>query len=150
VPSSLDKVETAILAASLETIDRVGPCSAKIEVTNVFLVESNEIANGFSFSHISLINENEGFETLVTKGSDGKGKLYTKDLATNTVTTLDITCHDVCLPVVAIGCSVGSVVLCAAVCGPAAPACALICASIYALMCLYAQGTDCDYLCSLV
>lgn len=32
VPSSLDKVETAILAASLETIDRVGPCNAKIDV----------------------------------------------------------------------------------------------------------------------
>ena len=35
VPSSLDKVETSILAASLETIDRVGPCSAKIEVSQV-------------------------------------------------------------------------------------------------------------------
>ncbi|WP_321420081.1 DNA primase DnaG [uncultured Methanomethylovorans sp.] len=35
VPSSLDKVETSILAASLETIDRVGPCSAKIEITNI-------------------------------------------------------------------------------------------------------------------
>ncbi|KYC49430.1 MAG: DNA primase DnaG [Candidatus Methanofastidiosum methylothiophilum] len=32
VPSSLDKVETAILAASLETIDRVGPCNARIDV----------------------------------------------------------------------------------------------------------------------
>jgi DNA primase len=35
VPSSLDKVETSILAAALETIDRVGPCSAKIEVFQV-------------------------------------------------------------------------------------------------------------------
>lgn len=35
IPSSLDKIETSILAASLETIDRVGPCSANIEVTNV-------------------------------------------------------------------------------------------------------------------
>ena len=35
IPSSLDKVETSILAASLETIDRVGPCSAQIEITNV-------------------------------------------------------------------------------------------------------------------
>jgi len=26
IPSSLDKVETAVLAASLETIDRIGPC----------------------------------------------------------------------------------------------------------------------------
>lgn len=35
VPSSLDKVETSILAASLETIDRVGPCSARIEVFQI-------------------------------------------------------------------------------------------------------------------
>jgi DNA primase len=35
IPSSLDQVETAILAASLETIDRVGPCRAKIDVLSV-------------------------------------------------------------------------------------------------------------------
>ena len=31
IPSSLDRVETAILAASLETINRVGPCEAQIK-----------------------------------------------------------------------------------------------------------------------
>jgi DNA primase len=35
VPSSLDQVETAILAASLETIDRVGPCKARISVEKI-------------------------------------------------------------------------------------------------------------------
>ncbi|MCW7070845.1 MAG: DNA primase DnaG [Methanophagales archaeon] len=35
IPSGLDKVETAILAASLETIDRVGPCVAHVNVTKV-------------------------------------------------------------------------------------------------------------------
>jgi DNA primase len=35
VPSSLDKIETAILAAALETIERVGPCSAKIKVLKI-------------------------------------------------------------------------------------------------------------------
>ena len=35
IPSGLDKVETAILAASLETIDRVGPCIAYVEVTKM-------------------------------------------------------------------------------------------------------------------
>jgi hypothetical protein len=35
IASSLDKVETAILAASLETITRVGPCRAVIEVTDI-------------------------------------------------------------------------------------------------------------------
>ncbi len=32
IPSSLDQIETAIIAASLETIDRVGPCKSRIEV----------------------------------------------------------------------------------------------------------------------
>ncbi|HIH70269.1 DNA primase DnaG [Methermicoccus shengliensis] len=35
IPSSLDKVETAILAAALETIDRIGPCVSKIEVVKI-------------------------------------------------------------------------------------------------------------------
>ncbi|MFH2106445.1 MAG: DNA primase DnaG [Candidatus Micrarchaeota archaeon] len=35
IPSSLDMVETCIIAASLETVDRVGPCEAKIAVTRV-------------------------------------------------------------------------------------------------------------------
>ncbi len=35
IPSSLDGTETALIAASLETIDRVGPCNAKITVSSV-------------------------------------------------------------------------------------------------------------------
>jgi DNA primase len=35
MPSSLDQVETAILASGLETIERVGPCNAKISTINV-------------------------------------------------------------------------------------------------------------------
>jgi DNA primase len=35
IPSSLDQVETAILAASLETIERVGPCKASFEVLSI-------------------------------------------------------------------------------------------------------------------
>jgi DNA primase len=35
VPSSLDQVETAILASSLETIDRVGPCKARISIEKI-------------------------------------------------------------------------------------------------------------------
>ncbi len=35
VPSSLDKVETAILASALETIDRVGPCTAHIKIDKI-------------------------------------------------------------------------------------------------------------------
>ncbi|HII39530.1 TPA: DNA primase [Candidatus Micrarchaeota archaeon] len=35
VPSSLDMVETSILAASLEVVDRVGPCEARISVNRI-------------------------------------------------------------------------------------------------------------------
>src|SRR5437870_2451482 len=42
IPSSLDQVETSILAAALETIDRVGPCKATIKVEKVEDVRSEE------------------------------------------------------------------------------------------------------------
>jgi len=42
IPSSLDKVETALLAAALETIERVGPCSAKIRVKKIEDVRANK------------------------------------------------------------------------------------------------------------
>ncbi|MFW6305587.1 MAG: DNA primase DnaG, partial [Candidatus Saliniplasma sp.] len=35
IPSSLDLVETSIMAAALETIDRVGPCKAEIKVEEI-------------------------------------------------------------------------------------------------------------------
>ncbi|MFN3527979.1 MAG: DNA primase DnaG [Candidatus Altarchaeaceae archaeon] len=35
IPSSLDMVETAIVAAAVEMVDRVGPCAAKIKIVNV-------------------------------------------------------------------------------------------------------------------
>src|SRR3989344_560874 len=35
IPSSLDKAETVIIAAALETIQRIGPCSAKVKVEKV-------------------------------------------------------------------------------------------------------------------
>lgn len=35
VPSSLDMVETSIIAAAIETVDRVGPCNAKITVKDI-------------------------------------------------------------------------------------------------------------------
>ncbi|MBU0461078.1 MAG: DNA primase [Nanoarchaeota archaeon] len=35
IPSSLDKAETAIIAAALEIIQRIGPCNAKIKVEKI-------------------------------------------------------------------------------------------------------------------
>jgi DNA primase len=34
-PSSLDRAETAIIAAAMETVDRVGPCEAKVSVEQI-------------------------------------------------------------------------------------------------------------------
>ena len=35
VPSSLDKVSTAIIAAAIESVDRIGPCTAKVALAKV-------------------------------------------------------------------------------------------------------------------
>src|SRR3989344_5057086 len=35
IPSSLDKAETAIIAAALETIDRIGPCNSHVHVDKI-------------------------------------------------------------------------------------------------------------------
>ncbi|MFX1486258.1 MAG: DNA primase DnaG [Promethearchaeota archaeon] len=35
IPSSLDRAETAILAAAIEVIDRVGPCTARLKLTKI-------------------------------------------------------------------------------------------------------------------
>ncbi len=35
IPSSLDKAETAIIAAAAETIQRIGPCNAKVRILNI-------------------------------------------------------------------------------------------------------------------
>lgn len=35
IPSSLDKVSTAIIAAAIESVDRIGPCEAKISLEKV-------------------------------------------------------------------------------------------------------------------
>jgi DNA primase len=35
IPSSLDMVETCIIAAALETVDRIGPCEARLKVMKV-------------------------------------------------------------------------------------------------------------------
>ena len=48
IPSSLDRVEPAILAASLETINRVGPCEAEIQtikVEDVRAVKREQVVN---------------------------------------------------------------------------------------------------------
>src|SRR3989344_6091345 len=35
IPSNLDKAETAVIAAALETIQRIGPCNSKVRVEKI-------------------------------------------------------------------------------------------------------------------
>ncbi len=59
IPSSLDRVETAILAASLETINRVGPCEAKIKtmkVEDVRAVKRKQVVNRAKEIYKSMVD----------------------------------------------------------------------------------------------
>lgn len=42
IPSSMDKTETAIIAAAMETIDKIGPCKAKITIENIKDIRMNK------------------------------------------------------------------------------------------------------------
>jgi len=42
LPSSLDRAETAIIAAAMETVDRVGPCDARITIDKIADVRSDK------------------------------------------------------------------------------------------------------------
>ncbi len=44
IPSSLDKTETALIAAALETIQRIGPCNARVKVDKVEDVRTSKRA----------------------------------------------------------------------------------------------------------
>ncbi len=62
MPSSLDQVETCILASALETIDRVGPCKAKIKVVtieDVRQVKKNQIVERAKELLSALIEESK-------------------------------------------------------------------------------------------
>ncbi|WP_457559505.1 DNA primase DnaG [Candidatus Harpocratesius sp.] len=44
IPSSLDRTETAILAATLETVDRVGPCRASLQLKEIKDLRKSKLA----------------------------------------------------------------------------------------------------------
>lgn len=62
IPSSLDQVETAILAAALETIDRIGPCRAKIiaeKIDDVRIKKKQKIVDRAKELLSGLIDQNK-------------------------------------------------------------------------------------------
>lgn len=69
IPSSLDQIETAILASSLETIDRVGPCKARIIVESledVRITKRNKIIERSKelINHMSKQSKTNGLDLL--------------------------------------------------------------------------------------
>jgi len=71
LPSSLDSSETALIAASLETIERIGPCEAKIKVISVKDVRSMKR------------------EFMLNRAKDILGKLMTEEIPpTSTLTNI--------------------------------------------------------------
>lgn len=87
IPSSLDQVESAILAASLETIDRVGPCKASFEILSIEDIRlikrqkvierakqllSNLIAQGKNVSEdlIQVVRDTVEVQEITTFGED--------------------------------------------------------------------------------
>ncbi|HET6404836.1 MAG TPA: DNA primase DnaG, partial [Candidatus Thermoplasmatota archaeon] len=63
LPSSLDKVETAILAAALESIDRVGPAKAEIKVKGIEDVRS--------VKRNAVINRARELLAMIAEGGEG-------------------------------------------------------------------------------
>ncbi len=69
IPSSLDQIETAVLAASLETIDRIGPCKAKINVESledVRITKRNKIIERSKelLGHMAKASKSSGLDLL--------------------------------------------------------------------------------------
>ena len=68
IPSSLDNVETAIIASSLETIDRIGPCSAKIAVKEILDIRATKrtaVVDRAKELLLSLVNSGEAASKTV-------------------------------------------------------------------------------------
>jgi DNA primase len=70
LPSSLDKVETAILAAAVESIDRVGPCRAEIKVQaieDVRVVKRTQVINRAKQLLVGLVDSSKDDSDDITE-----------------------------------------------------------------------------------
>ena len=118
------------------------------EVKDVVLMESRKITNGVTFRVSSMFNKDESIDAMLVKDNTGNAKLHVQNLQTGEITSLDLSCEEICEGIVDIGCTIGSVLVCAAVCGPAVGACLILCSCLYVLICTNVPGTDCDSLCN--
>lgn len=81
IPSSLDASETSLIASSLETIDKVGPCEAKITIEKVEDVRSNK-------RRYVVDRAKEIMQTMVTNNSPESSKLA--DMIKEAVRTCEV------------------------------------------------------------
>jgi len=68
VPSSMDNVETAIIASALETIDRIGPCAAVIKIIDIQDVRATKrttVVDRAKELLLSLVNSGEAASKTV-------------------------------------------------------------------------------------
>lgn len=68
IPSSMDNVETAIIASSLETIDRIGPCKAIIKVEqiqDIRVTKRNDVVERAKTLLLEMVNTGESASKTV-------------------------------------------------------------------------------------
>jgi len=89
IPSSLDSAETALIAATLETIERVGPCTAKINLKSV--EDTRELKRKFVIDKAKSI-----LKELLDKGILDTSKIaeeIKEEIKTYEITTYKTRCH---------------------------------------------------------
>ena len=79
-PSSLDRAETAIIAAAMESVDRVGPCAAKVSVVKIsdvrvdkreqIMKRAKELMRGW------VVTESQDIEKLLSEVSRADKKIH--------------------------------------------------------------------------
>ncbi len=70
IPSSMDNVETAIIGSALETIDRIGPCQAKItvvEISDVRATKRTAVVDRAKELLLQLVNSGEAASKTVVE-----------------------------------------------------------------------------------
>ena len=79
-PSSLDRAETAIIAAAMESVDRVGPCAAKVSIVKIsdvrvdkreqIMKRAKELMRGW------VVTESQDIEKLLSEVSRADKKIH--------------------------------------------------------------------------
>jgi len=79
-PSSLDRAETAIIAAAMESVDRVGPCAAKVNVVKISDVRMDKreqiMKRAKELMRNWVVKDGQDIEKLLTEVSRADKKIH--------------------------------------------------------------------------